>query len=185
MHQLDELTLCPRLLSATFVSDSKASLRLVHQGTNMTALHYLAEKGDAHVMEILIKAMIKANADMNLRDSVSLLCAFVLRWMTHGAIKVSGSSNLMCDSVYAGGVRSLPQHCLDAAVLMFSFVVTCLALLGISLSLSRSLFLALALSLARSLSLSLSHACSLSLSLFLSLSLSLSAHVFTNKNYCQ
>jgi hypothetical protein len=29
----------------------------------------------------------------------------------------------VCDSLYAGGVRSLPHHCLDAAVLMFSFVV--------------------------------------------------------------
>ncbi len=64
----------------------------------MTALHYLAEKGDAHVMEArvnvggrklpLMEALIVAKADMNLLDSVSLLLAFVLPWMTYWVIKL-------------------------------------------------------------------------------------------------
>ena len=60
----------------TFVSDSKASLLLVHQGTGITALHYLAEKGNNK--EAVMKDLIQAKADMNLRDSVSLLLAFAL-----------------------------------------------------------------------------------------------------------
>jgi hypothetical protein len=70
----------------------------------MTALHYLAEKGDANVME----ALIEANADMNLLDSVSLLLAFVLPWMTYGVIKLTGSSNLMCVIQY---VQVACDHC--------------------------------------------------------------------------
>jgi hypothetical protein len=113
----------------------------------MTALHYLAEKGDAHVMEArvnvkggklpLMEALIVAKADMNLLDSVSLLLAFVLPWMIHLIKRVIKFD--VCDSLYAGGgVRSLPHHCLDAAVLMFSFLVaTCLVLLQpLSFSLS-------------------------------------------------
>jgi hypothetical protein len=66
----------------------------------MTALHYLAEKGDAHVMEArvtvkgsklpLMEALIVAKADMNLLDSVSLLLAFVLPWMTYGSSNYKG-----------------------------------------------------------------------------------------------
>ncbi len=77
---------------------------LVCQGTKMTALHYLAEKGDADVM----KTLIEAKADMNLLDSVSLLLAFVLPWMTYGVIKKEGSSNLMCVIQY---MQVACDHC--------------------------------------------------------------------------
>ena len=97
---------------------------LVHQGTKRAALHYAAQQSDPDV----IKALVKAKADLNLPDSVTLLFSFC-----PALDDLLGHQFDGCDSVYAGvrGMQrnkvagALPkcQRFLDAAVLMFSFVV--------------------------------------------------------------